>query len=168
MGCNSKEEYDFFKELHICIRCKKESAEPNKVMCWECNERDKKYDKQKRERHIEEYRKKDKEKYQILKENGICTYCKKRKAAQGKLKCEKCLSILKNRKDNKRTDIPRNERISYGLCYTCGKNELMDGKGVCAKCYEIRLKSISKIMHLQTNEQWKKDNSMLFKNKIKK
>lgn len=168
MGCNSKEEYDFFKGLNICIRCKKESAEPNKVMCWECNERDKTYDKQKRERHIEEYRKKDKEKYQILKENGICTYCKKRKAAQGKLKCEKCLSVLKNRKDNKRTDIPRNERISYGLCYTCGKNELMDGKGVCAKCYEIRLKSISKIMYMQTNEQWKKDNSMLFKNKIKK
>ena len=79
MGCNSKEEYDFFKELHICVRCKKERAEPNKVMCWECCERDKKYDKKKREKKLEEYKKKDKEKYQELKENGICTYCKHEK-----------------------------------------------------------------------------------------
>ena len=43
----------------------------------------------------------------------------------------------------------------------------MDGKGVCAKCYEIRLKSIQKIMYLPTNEQWKKDNNLLFNNKYK-
>ena len=167
MGCNGKEEYDFFKELHICVRCKNERAEPNKVTCLECSERDKKYDKKKREKKLEEYRKKDKDKYQKLKDNGICTYCKREKAMQGKYKCEKCLNKLKNRRNSKRKDIPRSERISYGICYTCGKNKLMDGKGVCAKCYEIRLKSISKIMHLSTNEQWKKDNDMLFNNKYK-
>ena len=57
------------------------------------------------------------------------------------------------RRKAKNTAIPRSERVSYGLCYICGKNELVKGKKVCASCYEVRYKSISKIMHMSKEDK---------------
>ncbi len=132
-------------------------------MCWECIEKEKEYDRNKREKNKDDCKKKDNEKYKILKEQGICTYCKHEKAAGGKTKCNKCLAIIRNRRNSKKTDIDRSERISYGLCYICGKNKLMKGKGVCEICYKKRIESISKIMYMAVSEEWKQDNSFIYK-----
>lgn len=162
MGCKNKEEYDFFKELKICIRCKKEMSEPNKIMCWECQDKEREYDKSKRLKNLEQAKQKDKEKYKRLKVQGICTYCKHEKVNTNTTKCSKCLSKIRNKRRNNKCDIERSERVSYGICYICGKNPLIKGKGVCQQCYQVRLKSINKIMYMRVNDSWKQENNKLF------
>ena len=124
-------EYHFYKGLGICVRCHKNEAEPNKVMCLECIDKESEYKKNKRSQKLNEQRTNDLNKYYKLKEQGICTYCKHEKAEIGKTKCKKCLAIIRNRRNAKKNDIERSERISYGLCYILVKNKLMKDKGVC-------------------------------------
>lgn len=162
------EEYHFYKGLGICVRCHKEQAEPNKVMCWECNEKDLENYRRKREQNRTEQNKKDLARYEILKQNGICTYCKHEKAMPGKYKCKKCLAKLKRRRDANRKDLTRSERPDYGFCYICGKNKLKEGFRVCADCYDTRMESIKKIMYLSYNEEWKRDNKLVFKKGLAK
>ena len=157
------EEYHFYKRLGICVRCHKEQAEPNRVMCWECSDKEKEKYRIKREEKKEEYNKRDLNKYNRLKELGICTYCKHEKAMPGKYKCKNCLCKLKRKRDAKRTDIMRYERVSYGLCYICGKEELKDGFRVCEKCYQTRLNCMKKIMYMPVSQEWKRENDLIFK-----
>lgn len=155
--------YHFYKDLKICVRCHKNSAEPRKVLCLECADRDSKQRKRRRQRNLEETHRKDLEKYYELKEMGICTYCKHEKAVAGKTKCAKCLAKIRNKRNAKKTDIDRSERVSYGICYICGKDNVMDGKSVCEKCYEKRMESMGKIMYLPGNKYWSDDNKLILK-----
>lgn len=156
-------EYHFYKGLGICVRCHKNEAEPNKVMCLECIDKESEYKKNKRSQKLNEQRTNDLNKYYKLKEQGICTYCKHEKAEIGKTKCKKCLAIIRNRRNAKKNDIERSERISYGLCYICGKNKLMKDKGVCEHCYNILYKNISKAMYMHSNNYWDNDNKLICK-----
>ena len=157
------EEYQFFKKIGICTRCHKRGAEPNKVLCLECADADNMRRKIRRKKNAEQERKTDMEKYERLKINGICTYCKRRSATTGKTKCEICLAKIRNRRNSRNTDIKRSERVSYGLCYICGKNELHEDKKVCKSCYDKRLASVSKIMYMPVSKAWRKDNNMVYK-----
>lgn len=155
-------EYHFYKDLKICVRCHKNQAEPNKVMCLECADKDSECYKHTRRRNIEEKHKRDLDKYYALKEKGICTYCKHENAVAGKTKCARCLAKIRNRRNAKKSDIARSERVSYGICYICGKENVMEGKGVCEKCYEKRMESISKIMYMPGSDYWKNENKLIF------
>lgn len=157
------EEYHFYKNLGICVRCHKNSAEPNKVLCLECSDKDNEQCKESRERNATKEKKRDLDKYYQLKEQGICTYCKHEKAVKGKTKCAKCLAKIRNKRNRNKCDIDRSERVAYGICYICGKNKIIPGKGVCEKCYKMRMESIQKIMHLPVNEFWKNDNKLIFR-----
>lgn len=159
---NRKDEYHFYKSIGICTRCHKKQAEPNKVLCMECADADNERCRNKRLEKLEYKRKSDLEKYKKLKEDGICTYCKKRKSESGKTKCGYCLAKLRNKRQISKNDILRSERVSYGICYICGKNQTMENKGVCPKCYETRMKSIQKIMYLPGNNYWKGLNKLQF------
>lgn len=132
-------------------------------MCLECADKDSKRYKISRFRNTEDKKKRDLEKYYALKEKGICVYCKREKATAGKTKCTRCLAKIRNRRNAKRSEIERSERVSYGICYICGKEKVMEGKGVCEKCYEKRMESIGKIMHLPGNDLWRRDNKLIFK-----
>ena len=157
------EEYHFYKGLGICVRCHKNKAEPNKVMCLECADKDSEYYKNARHRNIEEKHKRDSDKYYALKEEGICTYCKREKAAAGKTKCTRCLAKIRNKRNAKKSDIDRSERVSYGICYICGKEKVIQGKGVCRKCYKTRMESIRKIMYMAGSDYWKNENKLIFR-----
>lgn len=159
------EEYHFYKRLGICVRCHKKQAEPNKVLCWECGDKEIEIYRKNRAKNRESRNKRDLEKYRKLKEMGICTYCKHEKAIPGRYKCEKCLSKLKRKRDAERQDIIRYERVNYGLCYICGKNELKEGFRVCESCYKKRLDCIQKIMYMPVSEYWRNDNKMVFRKK---
>lgn len=136
-----KEEYQYFKSKGICTHCRQEKAEQGKTLCLVCKMQNREY---KSERKYD--KEKEKSKYIYRKENGLCVNCGAR-PQQHKLICNRCYSTILRRKA-KNTAIPRSERVSYGLCYICGKNELVNGKKVCASCYEVRYKSISKIMYM--------------------
>ena len=163
-----KEEYDFYKAQGICVRCHKNAAEPNRVMCLECADKEKIRNKSQRERTLDKSRSQDLSKYYKLKEQGICTYCKKNPATPGKTKCEKCLAKIRNRRNNRNIDIPRSERVSFGLCYICGKKQIVPGHSVCADCYQIRLNSMNKCISSRKegyNNYWRSENKLIFKKK---
>ena len=69
----NKDDYAWYKSHNICVRCRHERAEPNRVICWECIDKEKEYDRKKRNSPIEEYKKRDMNKYNDLKAKGICT-----------------------------------------------------------------------------------------------
>lgn len=162
---SSKADYDFYKSIGICVRCHKRTAEPHKIMCLECADKEKIHDKSKRYRNISYIKKKDLDKYYLLKQQGICTYCKHEKAVPGKTKCAKCLAKIRIKRQSKRNDIERSERPSYGICYICGKNPVLPGKGVCAECYEVRLEAMGKCLENREegfNTYWKQENKLIF------
>lgn len=158
-----QKEYRFYKNLGICVRCHKERAEPHKVMCYECIDKEKEQYQKKLQKNREQINKRDLDKYYRLKEQGICTYCKHEKAVEGKTKCAKCLAKIRYKRNKNKADIERSERVAYGLCYICGKQSVIPGKGVCEKCYEVRSQSIQKIMYLPVSEYWKNDNKLIFR-----
>ena len=82
---STKADYDFYKSIGICVRCHKNMAEPNKIMCFECADMERVRDKEKRKRNHESEKKRDLDKYYRLKEQGVCTYCKHEKAVSGKI-----------------------------------------------------------------------------------
>ena len=143
------------------MRCHKNAAEPNKVMCLECADKERERNRKKRDRNPNKTRSHDLEKYYRLKEQGICVYCKHEKAVPGKTKCAKCLHKIRSRAQAKKNDLDRSEWVSYEICYLCGKNPVMPGKGVCESCYQVRLKSIQKC-----NENRKKTLMISGNNKI--
>ena len=164
-----KEEYDFYKSLKICVRCHKNTAEPHKIMCLECADKEKIADKKKREKNLEIVKAHDLDKYYRLKEQGICTYCKHRAAVPGKTKCVKCLAKIKAKRDLNRKDISRSERVSYGICYICGKDKIIDGHGVCEECYKVRIKAMDKCLNSRQagfNDYWKNENKIIFARKV--
>ena len=93
---DSKERYQKLKEQGICVWCRKEKAVENQVFCEKCKEKrrekrrenSRKYKKSK-ERYQKE-KQYHKERYQKFKEQGICVMCKKEKAVENKVFCEKC------------------------------------------------------------------------------
>lgn len=155
--------YDEIKEFNrktgICITCFHEMAEPGKLKCFECAERDRLRTERNRNR------KRDHEtwkaRYEMRKREGICTSCGKAPAEHG-YKCNRCYIKAKRRKKPK--DIIRSERPSYGLCYICGKPKLED-KSVCEKCYSTRLESVKKICYMPVSDYWKSDNDGMFAKK---
>ena len=66
-------EYHFYKGLGICVRCHKNEAEPNKVMCLECIDKESEYKKNKRSQKLNEQRTNDLNKYYkcIIKIKGL-------------------------------------------------------------------------------------------------
>lgn len=162
---SNKADYNFYKSIGICVRCHKNMAEPNKIMCLECADMERVRDKEKRKRNHESEKKRDLDKYYWLKSQRICTYCKHEKAVPGKTKCKKCLVKIRTKRQSKRHDIDRSERRSCGICYICGKNPVLPGKGVCAECYDVRLEAMNKCLENRNegfNTYWKQENKLIF------
>ena len=161
-----RENAGYKKRIGICVDCGKEEAEPGKNLCWKCEEKKSQTDKNRRQKHLENLRLNDLDRYYRLKEQGICVYCRKRPSVPGKTKCSFCLSKIRNRRNERRTNLNRSEWVSFGICYTCGKNKVIPGHGVCEDCYKIRMQAISKCLENCPegfNEYWKGENSLAFR-----
>ena len=81
----------------------------------------------------------DRESYLWYKEQGICTLCRKERAAPNRTRCEECAAKEAEREAERREEMPaerkeevrrtnyarsierRRERAKNGLCATCGK-----------------------------------------------
>lgn len=49
---NNKSDYDFYKSIGICVRCHKNQAEPNRVMCLECIDKESDRSRESRKRNL--------------------------------------------------------------------------------------------------------------------
>lgn len=137
----AKENRDFYKKHKICPRCGKNKLFGSENTCPECLAKNmidcKKW--QSKQGGSSEYYKKDIAK---LKEKGLCRSCRRRSVEQGHTYCPICLEkkreksrLYRARTKDKKCEISRSERPSYGLCYTCGEKIDRDGR-VCKKCAE--------------------------------
>lgn len=141
------EDYYWYKEHHICARCHKYKAMPNRTMCSVCLEKDaersKKYrNKMSEEKREEAYQKIEgyrKIRYDKCLEFGLCTTCGKHKATDGFKTCIDCRT--KNR--NKRKKHSKEYRKTTGTCAYCDEPPL-PGKRCCQKHYASRMVSITK------------------------
>lgn len=151
----NKETYDWYKSNGICTHCRHEKAVDGKTLCLVCLMENRKYRSKKDKSKTAES---DKLKYQTRKDKGVCVVCGKNPQQHG-LKCNRCYSRIKVKKEQNRADITRSERSQYGLCYVCGKPKMKD-RNVCSECYEKRLTSISKIMYLPVSDDWRKQENI--------
>ena len=166
---HNKERKEKLKLLGLCITCGHEQAEPNRVKCWECAERDRiSSEKRRKDKEVrKQIAKADKSRYEKNKEGGICTHCGKKPKEKG-LVCISCYN--KKRANQRRYDdrhgitrgISRSERVSYGLCYMCGRKAI-DGRSVCEEHYKQREDSIKRICYMPASDEWKADNKAVYK-----
>ncbi len=154
----------FYKEHGLCTYCGKNRVFKNERLCPECRAKaanrqaQREMTNEERDKHNARRRKH----YWERSEQGICTVCGRRKAAQGKKMCEICAG---KRAEYQRTKhipeaIPRAERYLYGLCSVCSNSLDMEGMKVCSRCY-ANLKKARKVNHI-----WKQDNTIIFKRRI--
>lgn len=141
------ESYYWYKSHGICVKCKKNNASPNRIMCDECRE---KWNAIRRERNKnpeyknwkKQYNKEHKEK---MLENGLCPMCGK-PLYQGHKTCYE--HWLKNRKrwkryeENHRGTI-RSQWREAGLCLNCGKQRKA-GSSFCEYHQAMMEKSLEK------------------------
>lgn len=145
------------KMIGQCVRCSN-AAEPGKTLCLECmgSENDKYHDSGKKKDQGAKMRT-----YYERKESGICTRCGKRDKEKGLL-CGRCYGKYRAKKEAKRCDILRSERLSYGLCYVCGKPKMTD-RNVCESCYEVRKQTIPAMIAVTNNDYFRQLNGLVFK-----
>jgi hypothetical protein len=71
----------------------------------------------------------DKERYQDLKNRGICVYCKTAPAEDGKTTCRIC-----REKQRKQTSEKRAALKKLGFCTECGQNRIFESERICPEC----------------------------------
>jgi hypothetical protein len=124
-----KEEYYWYKSHKICVICHSEEAEPGRVRCFECGEKQRLRDL-KRKRDPEERAKQRKKLIQRKKEQGICVRCSK-KATHG-VHCYEHYIYMRRKNREYRTGKHFDE---IGLCRICGEPPA-PGKKLCEKHYK--------------------------------
>lgn len=118
-------------------------------MCWECSQKCREY----REANKEKLRKYSKERYDRLKAERRCIYCKK-SLPDGWMHvgCPEC-----NKKREQRQPVHESKWQDPDLCHVCRRAPKLDGYNVCAGCYEsLRRRIASARQNIdRENHPWK-------------
>lgn len=153
-----KERYQWLKEHHICVRCKKEKAEKGSLFCLVCKMDKREQDKNRKLTTEQKGRKRkhNKRRYDIMVAFGICPRCGEREHESNSIFCGRCSAIRNNNEMNKRREKGITARVLFGTegyCSVCGK-PTEDGQKQCKRCLENSRKNIKKAIE----ESLKKDN----------
>lgn len=133
----SKEEYRWYRDHHICVRCHKEDAVPGRVMCPDCMAWSRMYNAKRRAKNRETINRNYMKRIHRRKEQGICYRCNS-PAVPGKTMCAKCARKDLERKREKRIAagcMPAWERKELGICLRCNE-KVVPGHGYCEKHLE--------------------------------
>ena len=141
-----KERYEWLKEHHMCVRCKKEKAEKGRLFCLVCK-MDRREQNRNRELTIEQKEKKrihNQTRYDLNVAFGICPRCGKREHKNNSIFCGRCSAIRNNKEMNKRRKKGVITRVLFGTegyCSICGK-PTERGQKQCKRCLENSLRTI--------------------------
>lgn len=137
----------YLKSRGRCVNCGGiRPAEPGRVKCFECLEKDR--IRHMETRHAETLDEREKRlaglhkcymsRVETRKANGLCTRCGRKLPYSTYFTCPECR--LKNRKQKEKykpeDSLPRSMWIEFGKCYLCGNAPLKTGMKICAKCHE--------------------------------
>lgn len=88
------DDYYFYKNHGICVKCRVRNAVKGKTKCPECQKKESAmalaYYREHREQQRERQKQYNKIRYQRLKDAGICTLCGKNPAEPGRVRCTEC------------------------------------------------------------------------------
>ena len=138
--------YNLYKQHHICVKCKKNDALPNRVMCEECSEkRAKRYwdymentTLEQKKEDADNRNKQRRELGESRRKQGLCPRCGK-KALKGHVRCLDCsLKDVRYSKEHRRKE-KSNKPIDS--CYRCSK-PCMLGRKLCKEHYEQTCKAL--------------------------
>ena len=132
----AKETYQFRKSRGYCVKCGKNRAFHNHVMCPECIEKDSLRSANRTETEEQKERRNQVrlETYHKRKESGVCVRCGRKEATVG-TKCLECYAKHKRVKDEWRNRNLVKGYADSGLCIRCG-NEPETGRNLCVECLE--------------------------------
>lgn len=135
----SKTTYLRRKSEGLCVKCGKTKAVQGKVMCVECAEKQKIYQKETRV---------------YFKNIGLCPRCGKNKLFGDEKECPECLAMMYevNRKSRERRNVTAMEYYrkdiqrlkEQGLCRSCRKRKVAEGHTYCQKCLEKHREQVEK------------------------
>ena len=131
------DDYEYYKKHGVCVWCQRREAEPGKILCYECAEKDRKRAHDKYYANHEKSLKNNRRGYARRREKrkalGICTRCGSRKAMPGHTLCLEC-NIKMNRyaRERKRKNgaIPKEARMEGRIvhplrCAGCARKETL-------------------------------------------
>jgi hypothetical protein len=139
---NSDPIKQWYIEHHICYVCRRENAEPNKQMCWECAEKSRVFQRKKyhqnRAANIADSSQRRRERKAKRLELGLCVECGKRPHDEGhktRIYCRrKELRLQKERRQQKGA-LPSELRGDGTYCYACCQPKC-NGTKICGDCIE--------------------------------
>lgn len=132
----AKETYDFRKRMGFCVKCGKNRAFYNHVLCPECIEKESEryYTRAESEEQRVQRNGRRKEIYSKRKESGLCVRCGKKTSTIG-AKCLECYVGHKKSKDAWRERTLKKGYEEAGLCIRCGSGRYKDRK-LCETCLD--------------------------------
>lgn len=156
----------WLRDSHICVYCGRVKTYNDEVYCPECREKNLAKKERELQNETEDQKKvrlkRYNDRYQRLKEQGLCVTCGKPNDTNG-IRCSKCKSKQAyNKKINKK---PSNREMwpSWGLCYNCGKEPIVKGKKLCAKCLQNALDNLEKAHeHRVDNKYWRQQDRLIY------
>lgn len=129
----SKTTYETRKSQGICVKCGKVKAIQGKVMCAECAEKQRIYQRETRE---------------YLRNLGLCPRCGKSKLFGDEKECPECTAMMYeiNQRSRERRNITAMDYYrkdiarlkSEGLCRSCRKKKVAEGHTYCPDCLAKR------------------------------
>lgn len=89
--------YQYLKNCQRCVACSKqdENTLSGHARCAECAEKYAEYSRRFMEKHHDEVRQREKERYHNRAEQGLCVTCGKRQAAENHVNCEECAEYFR-------------------------------------------------------------------------
>lgn len=127
---NAMEEYYWYKEHHICVKCHQQDARPNCVTCYDCADKEAIYREQTYRLPTKKSREYKRNLYKVRKEAGICTRCGKKKASKGLTTCIDCRTKTNRNANDRRKLLNAQKRKYLGICLRCN-NPVVDGYCYC-------------------------------------
>jgi hypothetical protein len=142
MTKSQKERYLFLKAHKICVWCGQESAAPNSVLCINCRDKKRFYDKyiydktEKRRTYERNYRRKI---HDERIKHGLCSSCGKEKPDNYAYQmCPACRAKFRKYSEKYRRKngiLSLQERKYIGICRYCD-NPVAEGRSYCEKHLE--------------------------------
>lgn len=142
----------WYIDNHICPICRKNKIYEKETRCLDCMLKDWAQRNRKPKKELEEMREADKaqkkNKRAEARQNGICTYCFKRKADKGHSLCKWCMAKAREKKRASSALKPSKIAIrrgwtADGKCWFCGQPAIK-GYTTCAVHHEIMVERASK------------------------
>ncbi len=126
----------FWRQRGLCTECHAQDAftMAGRALCGECARKSREAKARKYEFQSPAIRFRNREAYQMRKENRLCVKCSKPlEPGNNRVRCLSCTRKLSRHDKQKVFEKPL--RGDNGICWMCNKNPIEPGRECCAECY---------------------------------